>query len=57
MYRVKAGFCVVCVCVMCNLVAAHFTDMVNMAGKSEIDYNNSLRDLVVTKIYCKTHFF
>lgn len=39
-----------------NLVAVHFTDMVNSAGMSQIDYNKSLYDLVVTKrykTYCK----
>lgn len=39
----------VCMCVMYNLVALHFTDTVNSASKSQIDENSSLHDLVVTR--------
>ena len=52
----KADFCGVCVCVcvwrgewLCNLVGVYFTDTVNSANKSQMNYNNSSRDLVVTK--------
>ena len=34
---------------LCNPVAVYFTDTVNNANKSQINYNNSLHDLVVTK--------
>lgn len=45
---------VVCVCVLrggglCNLVGVYFTDTVNSANKSQMNYNNSSHDLVVTK--------
>ena len=48
----KAHLCGVCVLRgggLCNLVGVYFTDTVNSASKSQINYNNSSRDLVVTK--------
>lgn len=48
----KADFCGVCMLQgggLCNLVGVYFTDTVNSANKSQMDYNNSSHDLVVTK--------